>query len=33
MIFDRVKPLNTIIATAEKKGLKRSLGPLNLVTL
>ncbi len=30
MIFDRVKPLDAILATAEKKSLHRSLGPLQL---
>ncbi len=30
MIFGRVKPLDAILATAEKKGLKRSLGAIQL---
>ncbi len=30
MIFGRVKPLDAILATAEKKGLHRSLGPIQL---
>ncbi len=30
MILDRVKPLDAILATAEKKALHRSLGPLQL---
>src|SRR3712207_932286 len=30
MIFGRVKPLDAILATAEKKSLHRSLGPLQL---
>lgn len=30
MLFDRVKPLEAILATAEKKSLKRSLGALQL---
>jgi APA family basic amino acid/polyamine antiporter len=33
MIFWRVKPLDQIIATAEKKGLKRQLGALQLTLL
>ena len=33
MIFGRVKPLDAILATAEKKGLKRSLGALQLTLL
>lgn len=33
MIFWRVKPLDAILATAEKKGLSRSLGPLQLTLL
>ena len=33
MIFDRVKPLDAILATAEKKGLKRQLGAFQLVML
>jgi basic amino acid/polyamine antiporter, APA family len=31
MIFDRVKPLDAILATAEKKSLHRSLGPIQLI--
>jgi len=31
MIFGRVKPLDAILATAEKKGLHRSLGPIQLI--
>ena len=31
MIFGRVKPLDAILATAEKKGLHRSLGPVQLI--
>jgi APA family basic amino acid/polyamine antiporter len=30
MIFGRVKPLDAILATAEKKSLKRTLGPIQL---
>jgi APA family basic amino acid/polyamine antiporter len=33
MIFGRVKPLDAILATAEKKGLHRSLGPFQLTML
>ena len=33
MIFWRVKPLNQILETAEKKSLKRQLGPLQLTLL
>src|SRR3954454_20961108 len=33
MIFGRVKPLDAILATAEKKGLHRSLGPIQLTLL
>ncbi len=33
MIFGRVKPLDAILATAEKKGLKRSLGAFQLTML
>lgn len=33
MIFGRVKPLDAILATAEKKSLHRSLGPLQLTLL
>lgn len=33
MIFDRVKPLAQILATAEKKGLKRQLGAFDLTML
>ena len=33
MIFDRVKPLDAILATAEKKGLTRSLGAFQLTML
>jgi APA family basic amino acid/polyamine antiporter len=33
MIFWRVKPLDAVIATAEKKSLKRSLGPFQLTML
>jgi len=33
MIFGRVKPLDAILATAEKKSLKRSLGPFQLTML
>jgi len=33
MLFWRVKPLDTILATAAKKGLHRSLGPIHLVML
>src|ERR1700753_2592048 len=33
MLFDRVKPLDAILATAEKKGLHRSLGPFQLTLL
>ena len=31
MIFGRVKPLDAILATAEKKALHRSLGPIQLI--
>jgi basic amino acid/polyamine antiporter, APA family len=33
MIFGRIKPLDAILATAEKKSLHRSLGPLQLTLL
>src|SRR6188768_4455062 len=33
MLFDRVKSLEAIMATAEKKGLHRSLGPFQLTLL
>jgi APA family basic amino acid/polyamine antiporter len=33
MLFSRIKPLEAILETAEKKGLKRSLGPLQLTLL
>jgi APA family basic amino acid/polyamine antiporter len=33
MLFDRVKPLDQILATAEKKGLKRQLGAFSLTML
>ncbi len=33
MIFDRVKPLDAILATAEKKSLTRTLGALQLTML
>ncbi|MGH8324680.1 MAG: amino acid permease, partial [Steroidobacteraceae bacterium] len=33
MLFGRVKPLSAILATAEKKGLHRSLGPFQLTML
>src|SRR5213082_1601519 len=33
MLFDRVKSLDAIMATAEKKGLHRSLGPIQLTLL
>ncbi|MFO1247377.1 MAG: amino acid permease [Alphaproteobacteria bacterium] len=33
MLFDRVKPLDAIMATAEKKGLHRALGPFQLTLL
>jgi len=33
MLFDRVKPLDQIMATAEKKSLKRQLGPVQLTLL
>jgi len=33
MIFDRIKPLDAILATAEKKSLHRSLGPVQLTLL
>src|SRR3546814_12245258 len=33
MIFGRVKPLDAILATAEKKSLARSLGPVQLTLL
>ncbi|QQN74243.1 amino acid permease [Croceicoccus sp. YJ47] len=31
MLFDRVKPLDAILATAQKKSLKRTLGPIQLM--
>jgi len=31
MIFDRVKPLDAILAVAQKKSLKRTLGPIQLM--
>ena len=31
MIFERVKPLDAILAAAEKKSLKRTLGPIQLM--
>jgi APA family basic amino acid/polyamine antiporter len=33
MLFDRVKPLDAILATAEKKGLQRTLGAFQLTML
>src|ERR1700740_265970 len=33
MIFDRIKSLDAILGAAEKKGLKRSLGPFQLTML
>ena len=33
MLFDRVKSLDQILATAEKKGLKRQLGAFSLTML
>ena len=33
MLFDRVKPLDAILATAEKKSLHRSLGAFQLTML
>src|SRR6478609_11391801 len=33
MIFGRVKPLDAILATAEKKALHRTLGPIQLTLL
>ena len=33
MLFDRVKSLDAILATAQKKGLRRSLGPFQLTLL
>jgi len=33
MLFDRVKPLSAILATAEKKSLHRTLGPFQLTML
>src|SRR6201991_1368017 len=33
MIFGRIKPLDAILATAEKKSLHRSLGPFQLTML
>jgi len=33
MLFQRVKPLDQILATAEKKGLTRQLGPVQLTLL
>ncbi len=33
MLFDRIKSLDAIMATAEKKGLHRSLGPFQLTLL
>ncbi len=33
MIFDRIKPLDAILATAEKKSLHRTLGPVQLTLL
>ena len=33
MIFDRIKPLDAILATAERNGLKRQLGAFQLVML
>ncbi|MFZ0869773.1 MAG: amino acid permease, partial [Rhodanobacter sp.] len=33
MLFQRIKPLDQILATAEKKSLKRQLGPIQLTLL
>ena len=33
MIFDRIKPLDAILATAEKKSLQRTLGAFQLTML
>src|SRR5690348_15678864 len=33
MLFDRIKPLSAILATAEKKSLHRTLGPFQLTML
>jgi len=33
MLFDRIKPLDQILATAEKQSLKRQLGPIDLTLL
>src|SRR3954463_11160423 len=33
MLFDRIKPLDAIMATAKKRGLHRSLGPFQLTLL
>lgn len=33
MLFDRIKPLNAILAVAEKKSLERTRGPLQLTLL
>src|SRR3546814_20405573 len=33
MIFGRIKPLDAILATAEKKSLARTLGPIQLTLL
>ena len=33
MVFWRVKPLDKILETAEKKSLKRQLGPIQLTLL
>ena len=33
MLFGRIKPLEAILATAEKKSLHRSLGPVQLTML
>ena len=33
MLFERVKPLDQILAAAEKKGLKRQLGAFSLTML
>src|SRR3569833_4460827 len=33
LLFDRIKPLDAILATAEKKGLRRSLGAFQLTLL
>ena len=32
-MFGRIKPLDAILATAQKKGLHRSLGPVQLILL